>query len=180
MAYTHLRFWFQAIFTFSLLRPTHSQLNESFFYTDITQAFPLVFTSPLDHPASSGGQNFTQCCVEAVSQSYSVHNGQIVLNPNNYVLGLSPNDFNTSQFPCGATYAGTAAGAPEVIVPYSWCRQNCGGWQRSSNTPLTQWVQPFVGFILPAAVFCLSVRNSFSINSILANSFRFPKKQHRF
>jgi hypothetical protein len=161
MAHTHHRFWLQAVLTFSLLGPTHGQLNGSFYYTEITQAFPLVFTSPLSHAASLGGQNFTQCCVEAVSQSYSVQNGQIVLNSDNYVLGLSPNQFNTSQFPCGATYTGSAAGAPEVVVSYSWCRQNCGGWEKSSNTPLTQWVQPFVGFILPAAVFCLNVRDPY-------------------
>ena len=179
MAYARHRFWLQAILTISLLGPSHGQLNESFHYTELTQAFPLVFTSPLSHSPSYGGQNFTQCCVEAVIQSYSVQNGRIVLNPNNYVLGLSPNDFNMTKFPCGATYDGNAAGAKEVVIPYSWCRQNCGGWEKSANSPLTQWVQPFVGFILPAAVFCLNVRYPLPLNNFLADSSRFPDNQRR-
>ena len=85
--------------------------------------------------------------------------GQPIQNPNpaQDYINFPPLNLSQGQFPCGASYDGDSSGAQPVVVPYSWCKQNCGGWERSTNTPLTQWVQPFVGFILPAAVFCLNV-----------------------
>jgi hypothetical protein len=106
-----------------------------------------------------GGQNFTWCCLLAVSDSYTVQSdGSVVENPVSYT-GLSFDAFNASQFACTATYNGINNAAPAVTVPYSWCKSNCGGWQRSHDNDLTQWIQPFVGFILPAAVFCLNVKS---------------------
>jgi len=108
-----------------------------------------------------GGQNFTQCCLMAVNASYSMQNGLPVLNPVNYVGGLPWYTLQDDQFPCGATWNNNNSGAPLVTVPYSWCKSNCGGWQRSHNAVLTQWIQPFIGFILPSAVFCLNVSELF-------------------
>ncbi len=105
----------------------------------------------------AGGQNFTRCCLQAVYDSYQVVDGQVTPNPAHPFITLSPSALFDTVFPCGATYNGSAAGAPVVQIPYSWCVSNCGGWQVSSSTILTQWVQPFAGFILPAAVFCLNV-----------------------
>jgi hypothetical protein len=151
------------LFTLCVFGLVQGQLNASIHYTDLAQAFPPLqdlYTSSLDKSPWIGGQNFTRCCLLAVSQSYIIQGGLVLNNPDtsqNYI-NLSPADLNASQFPCGATYDGDSAGAPLVIVPYSWCNQNCAGWQQSSNKALGQWVQPFVGFILPAAVFCLNVR----------------------
>ena len=52
---------------------------------------------------------------------------------------------------------GDKGGAPSVTVPYRWCRDNCRGWQLSNTTTLKQWVSPFVGFLVPAVVFCLAI-----------------------
>jgi hypothetical protein len=123
-----------------------------------------TFADPLKKSPYLGGQNFTQCCVKAVTQAYVVSpSGEITNNPNkNYpFLGISAEALGNQQFPCGATYNDSQGdkGAPQVTVPYKWCRENCGGWAQSTNSNLNQWVQPFVGFILPAAVFCLNVSN---------------------
>ncbi len=94
-----------------------------------------------------------------MSESYVIQDGQPLQNPDSTqdYIDFPPLNLSESQFPCGATYDGDDAGAQPVVVPYSWCRQNCGGWEKSTNAALSQWVQPFVGFILPAAVFCLNV-----------------------
>jgi len=52
---------------------------------------------------------------------------------------------------------GDRAGAPLVSVPYRWCRDNCRGWQVSKNAKLNEWISPFVGFLVPAVVFCLAI-----------------------
>jgi hypothetical protein len=42
-------------------------------------------------------------------------------------------------------------------VPYDWCNKNCPGWSASKTSKLNQWVGPFVGFIVPAVIFCLAI-----------------------
>jgi hypothetical protein len=145
-------------FQLSLLAPVRASLNASYSYSNLSEAFPPLsdlYTSP--NTVRAGGQNFTKCCLLAVNESYTLQNGHVSLNGDPFI-NLSPDDLSDAQFPCGATYNGSDAGAPLVTITYSWCRSNCGGWQQSSNRILTQWIQPFVGFILPAAVFCLNVR----------------------
>jgi hypothetical protein len=126
------------------------------------------YFSPLDDlvhiPASQsiGGQNFTRCCLQAMKAwkddgertDVSIWSNKDGPNPFNSPDELAKAD---EQFPCGASYTGDDAGASRVIISYNWCTANCGGWHRSTNKVLTEWVQPFVGFILPAAVFCLNV-----------------------
>lgn len=101
-----------------------------------------------------GGQSFGErCCLLAVNASLRVVDGE--------VEAVGPFLSNTSQlnkqFPCQAEYNGDKEGAPEVRVPYSWCRENCPGWQVSQSKSLNQWVGPFVGFILPTVAFCLTI-----------------------
>lgn len=120
----------------------------------------------LDPPFSGsvyGGQNFKLCCLKAVKEwkddpkspditiESSKNKGLTFTNPDDPLLAAE-------QFPCGAEYDDDEDGATRVKITYSWCRSNCPGWQRSKNSVLTQWLQPFIGFILPAAVFCLNVR----------------------
>jgi hypothetical protein len=162
MTHTQSYSWLLAsLFTFCILGLVQGQSNTSIQYSNLTDAFPPLldlYTTSLDKSPWIGGQNFTRCCLLAVSQSYIIQDGNVSQNPNTDFIGLPPTAFNASQFPCGAVYNGNSSGAPLVTVPYSWCNQNCAGWQQSSNKALGQWVQPFVGFILPAAVFCLNVR----------------------
>ncbi len=134
-------------------------LNSSYSYANASEAFPPLrdyCDFPLAELSSIGGQNCTRCCLRAVIDSYQVQNGLVSKRGDSFIA-LTPDQLSAEQFPCGAAYLGNNSGAPAVTVPYSWCSTNCGGWQQSSNKDLTQWVQPFVGFILPAAVFCLNV-----------------------
>ncbi|KAH8899982.1 hypothetical protein GQ53DRAFT_816019 [Thozetella sp. PMI_491] len=127
-------------------------------YTSLFDALPqLVDLQTPFAPNPAGGQNFTRCCLQAVYDSYQIVDGEVVLNPDTSFVNLSAAELNDTSFPCGASFNGSLAGSPVVNVPFSWCSNNCRGWQVSSNTVLTQWIQPFVGFILPAAVFCLNV-----------------------
>ena len=126
------------------------------------------YFSPLDDlvkiPASQavGGQNFTRCCLRAMKawkdegqrSDISIWSNKDRPNPFNNPEELAAAE---EQFPCGAAYTGDDSGASRVVISYNWCSANCGGWHRSSNRVLTEWIQPFVGFILPAAVFCLNV-----------------------
>ena len=141
---------------------SQSGFNQSAHYSNLSQAFPQLdslYTTPLKHSPYNGGRNSTRCCLQAVSESYVLQNGQPIQNPNKdqSYIDFPPINLSQSQFPCGASYNGDKSGAQPVLVPYSWCKKNCGGWEKSTNTALSQWVQPFVGFFLPVAVFCLNV-----------------------
>jgi hypothetical protein len=178
MARTWQNHWLLFLITF--FDPVHSQQSPPSSFTSLAEAFPplqALEQTPLDRSPPIGRQNFTQCCLQAVSESYIILNGEVVNKPNtdNPFIRLSPLDLNATQFPCGASYKGKDEGAPEVRVPYSWCYQNCGGWQRSSNAALSEWVQPFVGFILPSAVFCLHVSGQFVISRKSAYTNISPK-----
>jgi len=154
--------WFPALlFLLCLFDGARSQLNTSYHYANLSEAFPQLdslYTGRVEYHV--GRRNTTRCCLQAVSESYVMQDGQPIQNPNSAedYIDFPPMNLSQSQFPCGAAYNGDKNGAQPVVVPYSWCKQNCGGWEKSSNTALSQWVQPFVGFILPAAVFCLNVR----------------------
>jgi hypothetical protein len=130
-------------------------------YTSLFDALPqLVDLQTPFMPNLAGGQNFTRCCLQAVYDSYQIVDGEVVLNPDTSFVQVSAAELNDTSFPCGASFNGSLAGSPVVNVPFSWCSTNCRGWESSSSTILTQWIQPFVGFILPAAVFCLNVSSS--------------------
>lgn len=81
----------------------------------------------------------------------------IFTNQADVKISGTPEEFNQSakndQFPCGAHYVpGDYQGAPSVQVTHAYCESTCGGgWERSSSN---QWVPAFVGFIIPAIVFC--------------------------
>ncbi|KAI9773727.1 MAG: hypothetical protein M1839_002025 [Geoglossum umbratile] len=121
-----------------------------------------------------GGQSSTDCCVKAVHELFALTpDGNLTLNNTSALhadLAAYPEYVNyinwtwfadtwgkNGQFPCTATYADNAAGTPEVKVPYAWCADQCPGWELSRSKKLSQWVAPFVGFILPAVVFCLAI-----------------------
>lgn len=123
-------------------------------------------------PRKVGSANNTRCCLQAL-QDWDNGDPSIFVQSSQTPFSnfTSPDQLALSgeQFPCGASYQGNAAGAPEVFITYDWCTANCGGWEKSTNALLTQWIQPFVGFILPAAVFCLNVGEDTS----------YPRPQYR-
>lgn len=139
--------------------PVHAQLdsNDTVTYDSLVDLFPALKSLEVDRPnkhPKPGQQHFPRCCLQAVREDYegksSTFRGKFT--------NLTVSQLNTTQFPCGAKFQDDhEEGAPEVRVDYRWCKSNCDGWQRSSSKALNEWVQPFVGFILPSAVFCLHV-----------------------
>ena len=146
--------WLASAFLFPLWRGVLGAANNN---TTITEEFPQYYSSTdlrLGQKPSLGRQNFTHCCLLAVDQWF-VAGGKNTTN-----IRITSDDlatFGTRQFPCGATYSGSNAGAPKVNIAYTWCKANCGGWQLSKNSKLNQWVSPLVGFLVPAVVFCLAI-----------------------
>jgi hypothetical protein len=129
-------------------------------FANLTEAIPQLndLSGPdPKHVASLGNQNFTRCCLKAINASYKIEGGQVVQNFPNFT-SVPYNELMNGQFPCGASFNGSYLGAPAVTVPYTWCRDHCPGWSHSLDDDLSAWISPFVGFILPAAVFCLNVR----------------------
>jgi hypothetical protein len=146
--------------------------NDSIRYDSLVDIFPALKSLEIDRPnkhPSPGQQHFPRCCLQAIQESYTIIDGEVYATPRNFVNLTAP-QLNATQFPCGAKYQDdNQEGAPEVRVPYGWCKDNCDGWQRSSSKALNEWVQPFVGFILPAAVFCLHVSRSFLVFDLKQN-----------
>lgn len=181
----------QLILFFYLLKAGQCQRDsdDSIKYSSLEELFPglaALRTDPPNHHPPPGGQLFSRCCRQAINESYQIINGRVVQVPNMFI-DYTPAALNATQFPCGAKYQeDNYEGAPEVRVPYSWCKDNCDGWQKSSGTALTEWVQPFVGFILPSAVFCLHVprKKQFVLaisEGFFANDFKFfPNKWQAF
>lgn len=107
---------------------------------------------------SVGAQDLDHCCLLAVNDSLDVVDGDVIgFTPSQSFIADDFESFRTRQFPCAAGYIEDNEGAPTVTIPYSYCRTNCPGWQRSKSSKLNQWVAPFVGFLVPSVVFCLSI-----------------------
>lgn len=153
---SHRRLIKASILCMTLLAPSTFSQN----YENITEAIPqlqgLTHTPPGDWSVYLGGQNFTHCCLLAVNDSIRLLRGQLVEAETSYLTNFSffTSSSKNGKFPCGAAYQGDPAGSPIVRVPFSYCSQDCGGWQRSQATKLSQWVGPLIGFILPDLVFC--------------------------
>ena len=131
----------------------NSTIAEAFPQLNNLQRYPASRSS-----VSIGAQDMDHCCLLAVNDSLSVINGTLIgFNSSQSFIADDFQSFRNQQFPCAATYIGNDNGAPTVTIPYSYCRTNCPGWQRSKSSKLNQWVSPFVGFLITAVVFCLAI-----------------------
>ena len=122
----------------------------------------ILATASPDRSEFLGGQNFVQCCQRAIRDSYDwAPNGSITLTEDTSQRWVkwTLDEINAPEFqlPCDASYQGDGRPADYVNVSYSRCNSDCPGWQLSKSQVFNQWIQPFVGFILPAAFFCLNV-----------------------
>ena len=136
----------------------------------VVEQFPALsqqIVAPAGNPYL-GGQNFTFCCIKALN---AVLDGSA---QNLVTFDISQNG-NNSQFPCGAAFAGNRSGVSVVKSSYYWCDQNCPGFELSRSSKLNQWLQPFVGFILPAVIFSLSVPRRKKLH---IPTWVFPEKFH--
>ncbi|CAG8981902.1 hypothetical protein HYALB_00013862 [Hymenoscyphus albidus] len=142
----------------------HSQGN----FTSLSDAVPqlsnLTYLLPTTHKKAPtlGGQNFTHCCLLAVNASLEVIGGYLRKTETDYI-GATVEEFlqrsEDGQFPCTATWDGDIRGAPKVSVPAGWLESTCPGWQMSDSKKghESQWITPFVGFLLPSVVFVLTI-----------------------
>ncbi|KAI9851004.1 MAG: hypothetical protein M1838_004696, partial [Thelocarpon superellum] len=159
----HLLSWlttWPALVLLPSLPTVRAQQNTTHF-TTLVDAFPDLYTlqKPLTRPTYLGGQDFDRCCRVAVSEMFYIgDDGLLQKRPStaDITIDAGPDAFLNS-FPCNASYSQNPNGSPTVAVSFNWCSSNCGGWELSSGSNLKQWVQPLVGFILPAVVFCLAI-----------------------
>ena len=109
-------------------------------------------------PLTLGGQSFSHCCLLAVNTSVAIVNGSLVKSGgNSSFIEDDLENFLRRPFPCDASYNGNNAGTSVVSITYGWCKSNCRGWSLSKTSTLNEWVGPFVGFLIPAVVFCLAI-----------------------
>lgn len=134
-------------------------------FTSLVDAFPQLTNLTLEPDTASnlkpteGGQNFTHCCLLAVNQSLEIVNGYVVEKHPSFINATVDDLLAATaagEFPCGAAWDGNPAGAPIVQVPDSWLESTCPGWQLSNTKKGddSEFISPFVGFLLPAVVFC--------------------------
>jgi len=129
-------------------------------YTSLGDLFQGQLANLTSKPAGNverGGQSFDHCCNLAINQSLEIDDGYAVFRPGQTFLEGNVSTFLEYQYPCDASYNGTNGDQPQVNIPYSWCHQNCGGWEIKTTALQSNWVEPFVGFILPTVVFCFTV-----------------------
>jgi hypothetical protein len=119
-------------------------------------------TKPPRNP-ELGGQDFVRCCALAVNQSLEIDNGNVEFVPGQTILQGNISTFMSYQFPCTASYNGSEGSQLQVIVPYSWCHQNCNGWALTKTSVASDWVEPLIGFVLPTVVFCFTIPRRRSI-----------------
>ncbi|KAI9807221.1 MAG: hypothetical protein M1825_005939 [Sarcosagium campestre] len=133
-------------------------------YTTLSEVFPqLQGLSPVSkHAGELGGQSYTKCCLLAVNASFDIVNGSI--ESNGRFISDSYSHLLAQQWPCGAAYNGSRAGAPVVKAPYSWVNSNCPGWEKNRGSNVDDWALLFVGFLLPAVAFCLIIPRSQELN----------------
>lgn len=129
--------------------------NETF--STVEEAVPWL--QGLQKPSEAlGGWSYFSCCRLAVNDSLSLKNGTLEIIPGRFLKVHDVSEFAQSQPPCNAKYNGSRKAAPDVMVPYRYCKDICrGGWMRSESFTISQWALPFVGFILPAVFFCFAV-----------------------
>ncbi len=109
-----------------------------------------------------GEQDFKVCCSMAVNywkdHPKDSHVVEISKSQSTELFDNKDDLAKAQQFPCGPP-ANDSDHLPQVKVSLRWCKASCGGWEKSKTKgALTARVQPFVGFILPVAIFCLNVR----------------------
>ena len=104
-----------------------------------------------------GRQSFEHCCHIAVDVKNRTEDPRVLLRPS--VNLTEPRQTHI----CDAKYNDnrTEDWAPEVWVSYGWCSQNCAGWQLSKSRGA---LVPLAGFIVPAAVFCLTVPRRYKLS----------------
>ncbi|KAI8631979.1 hypothetical protein F5Y19DRAFT_472864 [Xylariaceae sp. FL1651] len=111
---------------------------------------------------TSGGQNFTHCCLIALNQSLVVQDGNLSYASPSFVDPSVPIESllyaaQNDEFPCGASFNGDMSGAPTIQVSYNWCNDQCPGWELSHVPVLQQWLGPLVQFIVPSLAFCTNI-----------------------
>ncbi|KAK1836425.1 hypothetical protein QBC39DRAFT_338076 [Podospora conica] len=123
-----------------------------------------------------GGQKFGYCCRYAIRESLEIANGTVQYAPGQTHLTGTVGELFENPFPCDNSYSGSGPGFPlQVWIRYPWCSSHCPGWQMTigNTAALRQWFQPLILFVVPAAVFCLSIPRARRLN---ISSRLFPRR----
>ena len=88
---------------------------------------------------SAGGYS-SQCC-------------DLALQTLAYLNKTIPKD----GYKCGQVYEATIPPAPPLLVPTSWCRQKCTGYDSPAPSDTSAWAAPLFQYILPAVIFSMTV-----------------------
>ncbi|RMZ77291.1 hypothetical protein DV737_g4463, partial [Chaetothyriales sp. CBS 132003] len=78
-------------------------------------------------------------------------------------------NINNASAICGQSYSENLDGvpiapAPAAIVSWHFCSTSCPGWGRSIFDRSSQWAAPLIQFVLPSAIFVMTVPKSTEIN----------------
>jgi hypothetical protein len=104
-------------------------------------ALLLFALQPLQSLAFSGNANFSKLC-EQIREEWITNDSKLE---------------NVTHLVCRSTYSPNEKAALPITIGVSECLQRCPGYEISSKHILTQWVGPFVGFLLPALAFVISI-----------------------
>lgn len=58
---------------------------------------------------------------------------------------------------CGQQYSPNIPAAPSLLIPYAFCKANCGWIGLSQLDSPDQWAAPIVQFVLPAVIFSMTI-----------------------
>lgn len=67
------------------------------------------------------------------------------------------------NYTCRQTFSKSIPAAPEVAVPYSWCKANCAGWTLATASDLSNWANTLTQFILPAVIFSMTIPRRYKL-----------------
>lgn len=120
-------------------------------------AIYLAFILLIITSVSAGGVGlYSGCCLRA-------------LNDGAYLDKSIPR----GNYTCGQTFNKSVRAAPEVAVPYSWCRANCAGWTVATASDLSNWANTLTQFILPAVIFSMTIPRHYKL-AVPDSLFNFP------
>jgi hypothetical protein len=78
----------------------------------------------------------------------------------NEMILKEPTLKNNSNLECRSTYEPDKEPAMPIRISVSECLLRCPGYEPSRIDALSQWIGPFVGFLLPALAFVISIPRS--------------------
>lgn len=142
----------------------------------VSEEFIAKWAAPVPLPDTQpGGLDFGLCCRRFLKDAIIPEKDRITVRSEflpmihdfesnsplhkNWTSKLEEAD----RYPCDSPLTVDWTPVPVIPVHYTWCNEQCPGWQRSLLGSLQQWIGPLVQFILPCLAFCLSIPRGWKI-----------------